>query len=172
MKKIAFDDPYTRKTFQPITVNDVSKCSLDIVALIDIDNPEVHLSYIENLKNGFAFDEKKFIMTELKKKYSSYKSQDKLKSKFDSEQHISFDELIDKLYDSQLKCYYCMRNLKLVSNKKLDKSCWSLERLDNNLGHYGTNTCISCVGCNLQRRTDNYEYFKMSKQLKVMKKKE
>jgi hypothetical protein len=38
---------------------------------------------------------------------------------------------------------------------------------DNNIGHYESNTCISCLKCNLQRRTDNYEYFKNGKQLKI-----
>jgi len=46
---------------------------------------------------------------------------------------------------------------------------WSLERLNNNIGHYSNNTCISCLRCNLQRRNDNHEYFKFSKQLNIIR---
>jgi len=75
--------------------------------------------------------------------------------------------MIEKLYTSGLKCYYCNCDLLILYNKKRDNTQWTLERLDNNLGHYNSNTCISCLHCNLQRRTDNYEYFKNGKQLKI-----
>jgi len=44
-----------------------------------------------------------------------------------------------------------------------------LERLDNNLGHYASNTCIACLKCNSKRRTDSHEYFKQGKQLQLIK---
>ena len=59
-------------------------------------------------------------------------------------------------------------NYYLYINKNETKQ-WSLERFDNNLGHYSSNTCISCLSCNLKRRTDNHEYFKMGKQMKINK---
>ena len=55
----------------------------------------------------------------------------------------------------------------ILYNKKRQNTQWTLERLNNNIGHYDTNTCISCLKCNLQRRTDNYEYFKQGKQIKI-----
>ena len=98
-------------------------------------------------------------------KHSSYKSQDKKKNRYDETQHISYEELLQKLSQSKLKCYYCQCDLALVYRNKNEKNQWSLERFDNNLGHYNTNTCISCLKCNLQRRNENHEYFKQSKQL-------
>ena len=57
----------------------------------------------------------------------------------------------------------------LIHKNKKEYLQWSLERFDNNLGHYNSNTCISCLGCNLQRRTDNHEYFKAGKQFSIKK---
>jgi hypothetical protein len=106
---------------------------------------------------------------ELKKKYNAYKNQDKIKHKFDETKHITFTEMVDKLNDSLLKCYYCNCELMILFNKKREGSQWTLERLDNNLGHYASNTCIACLKCNLKRRTDSHEYFKQGKQLQIIK---
>lgn len=110
-----------------------------------------------------------FVTREIKKKYNSYISQDKLKNKYDKKQHISYQQLIHKLQESQLKCHYCTKNLYLVYKKKAEPYQWSLERFNNNLGHYFENTCISCLKCNLQRRNSNHEYFKYSKNLNIQK---
>ena len=106
---------------------------------------------------------------ELKKKYNAYKNQDKQKHKFDDSKHITYEAMIQKLIDSQLKCYYCNCILLILFNKKREGTQWTLERLDNNLGHYETNTCIACLKCNLKRRTDSHEYFKQGKQLQLIK---
>lgn len=111
----------------------------------------------------------KTIKREISKKMSSYRSQDKKNGKYDDEQHISYDQLMQKLTSCQLKCYYCNSNLYLLYQKRGEPMQWSLERFDNNLGHYDSNTCISCLKCNLQRRTSNHEYFKFSKNLSITK---
>ena len=77
--------------------------------------------------------------------------------------------MLQKLYECNLKCYYCECSLYLIYKNKNEGTQWSLERFDNHLGHYKDNTCISCLKCNLQRRTDNHEYFKQGKQLKIVK---
>ncbi len=111
----------------------------------------------------------KTIKKEISKKMSSYKSQDKKNGKYDHEQHISYEQLMEKLISCQLKCYYCNSNLYLLYQKRVEPMQWSLERFDNNLGHYDSNTCISCLKCNLQRRTSNHEYFKFSKNISITK---
>ncbi len=114
-------------------------------------------------------DQVKDMLKEIRKKHSAYKSQDKLKSKFDIDKHITLDDIIQKLYNCNLKCYYCDCDLHILYNKRKQTSQWTLERFDNNKGHYADNTCISCLKCNLQRRTDNHVYFKQGKNL-VLKK--
>ena len=131
-----------------------------------------HLKYINLIINDEPFDCKSYIVRSLKGKLSSYKSQDKINKKFDDEQFIKYDDLLEKLRDSNLKCYYCNIDMFLVYKNKKETRQWSLERFDNNLGHYKTNTCISCLKCNLQRRQTNHEYFKFSKNMVIIKKKE
>ncbi len=153
MKQINFKDPFARKINYDIDINQLESIS------------ELYL------KGELSTNQKtnNDIIDVLKKKYSSYKSQDKQSHKYDSEQHITYEQMIEKLYNSKLKCYYCNCDLSILYNKKRLKTQWTLERLDNNLGHYTSNTCISCLECNLKRRTDNYEYFKQSKQTTIVK---
>jgi hypothetical protein len=151
MKQINFKDPFSRK----------------IKYEVDIDQLECITELY--LKGELYLDKNHDIITVLKQKYSSYKSQDKQSHKYDPLQHITYEQMIEKIYFSKLKCYYCDCNLSILYNKKRLGSQWTLERLDNNLGHYASNTCISCLDCNLKRRTDNYEYFKKSKQTTIVK---
>lgn len=125
------------------------------------------INYIDAIYKDISFEHQESIHNELKKKFNSYKQQDKLKKKFNHELHITYKEMIEKLYDSRLKCYYCSCDLCIIYDKKKTNHQWSLERLNNHIGHYNNNTEISCLQCNLQRRTNNYEYFKFSKQIKI-----
>jgi hypothetical protein len=147
MKQINFKDPFSRKINYDTEI-DQMECIRELYLKGDTNNDIIRV---------------------LKQKYSSYKNQDKQSHKYDSEQHITYEEMIEKLFTCNLKCYYCNCDLSILYNKKRLKTQWTLERLDNNLGHYASNTCISCLDCNLKRRTDNYEYFKQSKQTKVVK---
>jgi len=130
------------------------------VHTLDIDQ----YSIIELLHNNGTYKE---FEDEIKKKLSAYKAQDKLKHKFNEEQTITYEQIINKLYESKLKCYYCMKEIVILYNKKRESLQWTLERFNNDIGHYDSNTCIACLKCNLQRRTDNHEYFKQGKQLKI-----
>ena len=147
MKQINFKDPFSRKINYDTEI-DQMECIRELYLKGDTNNDIIRV---------------------LKQKYSSYKNQDKQSHKYDSDQHITYEEMIEKLFTCNLKCYYCNCDLRILYNKKRLKTQWTLERLDNNLGHYASNTCISCLDCNLKRRTDNYEYFKQSKQTKVVK---
>ena len=135
----------------------------------EIYNQENHMDFISNIINDIDFDGKKHILQKIKNKLSSYKSQDKINKKFDEEKFISLSQLLEMIRDSNLKCYYCNCDMLLVYKNKKETKQWSLERLDNNLGHYNTNTCISCLECNLKRRQSNHEYFKYSKNLVIKK---
>ena len=153
-KIIEYDDPYTRKHLSSNEyLYDHSK----------------HVDFVSYLKDGIQFEGDKFIRQSIKSKISSYKSQDKKSKKYDESQFITYDQLIGKLSECNLVCYYCGITTLLVYKSKKETKQWSLERLNNNLGHYDSNTCISCLKCNLERRNSNYEYFKFSKTLCVQK---
>ena len=163
MKQIIFNNPYNKKN-QFLTIpNEMPPQNVILCMQQDIEkvynDPPIIDTYTDELKKEYE--------KEIKKKLNSYKSQDKQKNKFDEEKMITYNQIIKKLYDCQLKCFYCDCNVVILFNKKRESIQWTLERLDNNIGHYESNTCISCLKCNLQRRTDNYEYFKNGKQLKI-----
>ena len=67
------------------------------------------------------------------------------------------------IYDSNLICHYCNEQVLLIYKNKKETNQWSLERLDNNLGHYQIKLLHCLFKCNLQRRRTNHEYFKFSK---------
>lgn len=46
---------------------------------------------------------------------------------------------------------------------------WSLERINNTLGHYQNNCVLACLGCNLKRRTKNHASFKFTQTLTLNK---
>lgn len=139
-----------------------------------IDSEEIyetknHLLYIDKIYNNVDFTHRSFIENEIKKKYSSYIQQDKKKRKYNDKRHITYNELIYKLFMSNLSCYYCNTIMNLVYNNKNNRSQWSLERLNNDIGHYCDNTCISCLDCNLKRRTSNHLYYRQYKTIIIKK---
>ena len=107
---------------------------------------------------------------ELKKKLSSYKQQDRVKQKHDADKFISMTSLVQKLVESQLKCHYCQDMVHITGDKKREKKQWTLDRIDNNLGHYEDNVVIACLDCNLKRRCIDKDKFMFTKRLKVDKK--
>ena len=83
---------------------------------------------------------------------------------------ITYQELIEKLVISKLKCYYCWCNCLLMYENNREKKQWTLDRLDNDMGHTSENTVICCLECNLKRGTLDDKKFKFTKQLKIIKK--
>ena len=50
-----------------------------------------------------------------------------------------------------------------------ENSQWSLDRIDNDIGHNNDNVLISCLECNLKRRKQNKDKFLYTKNLKIIK---
>jgi hypothetical protein len=74
-----------------------------------------------------------------------------------------------KLVGSQLTCDYCSKPIFVLYKNVRDPMQWTLDRIDNALGHTRENTCIACLKCNLQRRLMNAEKFSFTKKLKIQK---
>ena len=130
---------------------------------------------IEHLNNLFLIDSlnlnflQKNILREIEKKRNSYKNQDIKKNILDDTNIIKTEELIEKLVISKLICVYCKEDIKLVYEDYRDNKQWSLDRIDNSIGHNKDNVVISCLGCNLKRRTMKKDDFEYSTNLKVIK---
>ena len=116
------------------------------------------------------FDKDKKVISIIKKKISSYKQQDKNKKILRKEfPIITFDEVTEKLVESKLKCYYCKCEILLLYKQVREKKQWTLDRIDNSVGHHKDNVVISCLECNLKRRTTEIDRFTFTKQLKISK---
>lgn len=111
----------------------------------------------------------KRLIAELKRKHNGYKAQDSRRQLYDAERFISIESMIEHLVISRLKCAYCKENTEVFYKQVRSPTQWSLDRIDNTIGHTRENTVVSCLQCNLRRRTTDYEKFLFTKELKLTK---
>ena len=103
------------------------------------------------------------------KKISIYKQQDIEKDKYDVDKFVTFDNVIGKMNESGLNCYYCSCKMFLLYEIVREMKQWTLDRVDNDLGHNNDNVIISCLECNLKRRRTNKDSFLFTKNLTIVK---
>jgi hypothetical protein len=106
---------------------------------------------------------------EICNKISSYKHQDIIKKIFDKEKFISRSDVLEKMKECQLTCYYCKTYVCILYEKLRENNQWTVDRIDNNYGHNNNNYYISCLDCNLKRGRQNDQNFKFTKQLNIKK---
>jgi hypothetical protein len=153
--------PKTREKFINLP-NDISHNIIHY-----INNHKYQVEIIKQLYFNIHFPEQKFVINELKSKISSYKQQDIKKTLHEQQNIITLDEVVEKLVSSKLKCYYCNLNIFILYDKVRDSNQWTLDRLNNYDEHSCSNTIISCLKCNLERRRQGSEKFKFTKQLQT-----
>jgi hypothetical protein len=128
---------------------------------------ENQLNSIENLNEKNRYTNK--IISHIKSKLNSYKHQDILKNKLNQTDFVSFDETIELLKASNLKCHYCSSEVYILYEKVRESKQWSLDRINNELGHNKGNLLISCLECNLKRRRTNKDAFMFTKNMVISK---
>ena len=101
-------------------------------------------------------------------KRSGYMQQDRHK-KMDGSLVLSVSDIASKLIDSTLHCYYCNELTTIFYENVRDPQQWTLDRLDNSIGHSRDNVVICCLSCNLRRKTMNEERYLFTKQLNITK---
>lgn len=125
---------------------------------------------IKRIFSNEDFEFSKPMKSLIKKKLSSYRQQDREKKILRRETPvITFDETIEKLVASKLCCFYCKCKVFIFYKKIRDNKQWTLDRIDNSIGHCKDNVLISCLECNLKRRTMEMDRFTFTKQLKIKK---
>jgi len=129
-----------------------------------------HISIVNQLFLEQSFNGDNTTKKELHKKINSYKQQDIKKDK-NLDGLISYEELLEKLVLSKLKCYYCRKDVLLLYENNREQKQWTLDRLDNSQGHTKDNVVVCCLKCNLERRCLNDEKFLFTKQMRLIKKK-
>lgn len=117
-----------------------------------------------NVEDGNV-EHRRLIIKELTTKISGYKRQDMDKDVFKKDLFVSLEDVIDKLLCSKLKCFYCKRQCELLYKNVYSKQQWTLDRIDNDVGHNVDNVVISCLECNLKKGTMDSERFKYGKQI-------
>lgn len=128
------------------------------------------IQILNDLKNEIKNEDTKILKSEIKKKLSGYRNQDIIKKKYDEEKFISYENTIKKLIDCGNKCLYCSEETKVFYKFVRDTNQWSLDRIDNNYGHNYDNVEISCLKCNLRRKTITTEKYILTKQIMNIKK--
>lgn len=155
MKHISFNKPKNEKKM----IKEIDEDLFNIKNQVTIINK----IYLED-----TFTHKSIILREIQNKLNSYKHQDIEKNKY-SDKLISLDQTIEKLVCSKMKCFFCKKQIYLIYKFAREELQWTLDRIDNNLGHTNDNTLICCLKCNLQKKTRNNDAFKFTKQLKINK---
>ena len=115
-------------------------------------------------------DTEPLIKTEIDHKISAYKQQDIVKKVFTYDEFITFDYVKQMILECKLSCHYCKGDMLILYENVREMNQWSLDRINNFLGHNVGNVVISCLKCNLNRRNLNADKFLFTKQMTIVRK--
>jgi len=139
----------------------------------DFCNFNSQIEIIQEIKNNnyLATDDynSKLIKRQIERKISGYKQQDILKEILVPEKLIRFPEIVDAFIQQEFKCYYCKANMYILYDMVRETLQWTVDRIDNELGHNSDNFILACLGCNLKRRCRSKDKFLFTKQLVIVK---
>ncbi len=137
-------------------------------------SPENQLEYIQQIYNDAITTQNekkcKLVVQQLKAKLYGYRNQDTIKKIYSEENFITMKRTLQLLIECKCSCFYCNTNTKVLYEYVREPTQWSLERIDNSIGHNNDNVAIACLNCNLRRRTMNQERYVFTKQLILLKK--
>lgn len=102
------------------------------------------------------------------KKLRGYKAQDDKYEIYSKTHFITPEKVQEMLTACNHQCYYCKQALKMEYTKR-EMLQWTLDRIDNTMGHNAENVLICCLGCNLKRRNRPVSKFLFTKQLVIQK---
>jgi hypothetical protein len=164
MKKVMKEEKKNKIRVETEKWTKLDKNSLTIEKQIDI---------IKKIKdnNYISYDDESRIMCQqLERKINGYKQQDIDKKILDLEKLITIKNVIDTLLDCELKCYYCNLKMLLLYEIVRESKQWTIDRINNDLGHNNDNFVVACLECNLKRRCRTKEKFLFTQQLSIVKK--
>lgn len=138
---------------------DIDDCELSHETQLDI---LMHIN-LETSRNKYI----NIFINNLKNKICGYKQQDIFKQKFDSDNFVNLQYLLFLLRESNLLCCYCHEKIYILYKEVREMSQWTLDRIDNDLGHNVGNLVISCLKCNLKRRRINKNSFMLTKNMTI-----
>jgi hypothetical protein len=128
-----------------------------------------HTKQFEILFSDESSSYKRCLISHIRNKLTSYKQQDIMKKKFNTDDFIKLTQVLELLKESELKCHYCSDEVFILYEKVRESKQWSLDRINNDIGHNIGNLVISCLFCNLKRRRTNKDAFHFTKNMVIKK---
>ena len=134
---------------------------------------KIHYKAEVNEKITFLNEEEERIynvmIKQLEAKIASYRQQDKLKEMLDDTNSINVNSVVKHILLCDIKCFYCHTVMRILYKQSRDPTQWTIDRIDNDLGHTADNYVLACLGCNLKRRRQNLDKFHYTKNLTILK---
>ena len=150
-------------------LNLLESCFLEVVTSQVSDKPIGDKAIGDKAINTRFSAHVRFLEQQIHGKWYGYRAQDTEKQLYDPTQLVSEPEIAELLIASQLQCFYCRKPIQLFYEYVRESSQWSLERIDNTMGHNRGNVVIACLSCNLRRKTMYFERYVATKQMVVRK---
>jgi hypothetical protein len=129
------------------------------------------VAYIEQLhiNNVTDINTCTLISKHINQKINGYKGQDKKKGLYDLQNIVDEKYVLNELYKSKHICFYCNECVHVLYENTREPKQWTLDRIDNNIGHNKNNVVIACLHCNVARKTMYHERYAFTKQLVLIK---
>jgi len=133
--------------------------------------PEDAFQYIQQIYENNIIDTEKcnFIQQQIRQKLYGYRGQDLEKNIFAADQFIKLEQVLQLMIESKNRCYYCKECVHVLYENVREPKQWTLDRINNKMGHNQGNLLIACLNCNLRRRTMHTERYVFTKQLNIIK---
>ena len=134
---------------------------------------QMQITILQNILDDKSEKEKEkynsMLSTHIKTKISGYKQQDVFKKKFDESKLVKFEEVVDLLKKCEMKCHYCSEQVFILYERVREMKQWTLDRINNDIGHNSGNLVIACLECNLKRRRTNKDAFMFTKNMVIVR---
>jgi len=183
LKQITNTNTYNKNKQPPMTEKNKNKDPKKLVNSVnwtfsaDCFEYQNQLNMVYDISNNYINKEKgyegadvcKIAIQQIHKKISGYKGQDAIKKHLDTDKFLTFESIIQKMIECELKCRYCKNPMNVLYDISREMTQWSVDRINNNLGHNIDNYHLACLECNLKRRRRTDEKFLFTKQLNIVK---
>ena len=175
IKKIMLEEPQNNKFTKKINYEKEKKMRVETKTWGLSEDELFHQTQINalmmdnfiNNENNNTYISK--LISHIKIKLYGYKQQDILKKHLNETEFVSFEETIDVLKKSNMKCCYCSNEVYILYERVRELKQWSLDRINNDIGHNKGNLVIACLDCNLKRRRTNKDAFMFTKNMVIIK---
>ena len=175
IKNIILEEPQNKKSLKRINWEKEKKMRVETktwglneeelsyetqINMLMVDN------FINNENNNKYISK---MISHIKTKLYCYKQQDILKKILNETELVTFEETIHLLKKSNMKCCYCSDEVYILYERVRELKQWSLDRINNDIGHNKENIVIACLQCNLKRRRTNKDAFMFTKNMVIIK---